>query len=215
MQFIRKYSILIGIAISLLLILKSISLYPGGTMFNEYTTGFDWTQNFFSNLFGERALNGSENPSRLWAYAGMILLPSTYALFFIHMSEKIPDKTVTYILKYGGLANIAFTFLTVTKFHDLMLIISTTFFWTCLIVISVIILKTKLNLFKFCCVVTIITFYYTVYLWATSNWNLLPIMQKVNLISSTLLILALEYFTKKEDFTQIKSRTNKLLLTEQ
>jgi hypothetical protein len=43
----------------------------------------------------------------------------------------------------------------------------------------------------------------------TSDWDLLPIMQKVNFINSTLLILGLEYFTKQEDFAHIKPRRQK------
>jgi hypothetical protein len=189
----------------------AISIYPGGTMFDEYSTGFNWTKNFMSNLFGTKALNGAENPSRIWAYSGMILLPFTYAVFFINMSKKIPEKNAGYILKYGGIANILATFLTVTSLHDIMLIISTTLFWTCLVVITVFILKTRLHLFKFFCIVSLLVFYYSVYLWGISDWSLLPVMQKVNFASSTLLILGLEYFTKQEDFAPIKSRTPKKL----
>jgi membrane-associated HD superfamily phosphohydrolase len=212
---IKKYSVLIGVVFSLILIMIAISIYPGGTMFDEYSIGFDWTKNFMSNLFGTKALNGAENPSRIWAFSGMILLPFTYAVFFINMAKKIPDKNAANILKYGGVANILFTFLTVTRLHDIMLIISTTLFWTCLFIITVFILKTRLHLFKFFCIISLLVFYYGVYLWGTSEWSLLPIMQKVNFVSSTLLILGLEYFTKPEDFAHIKSRTHKKLATNQ
>ncbi|SDD69190.1 hypothetical protein SAMN05216464_102292 [Mucilaginibacter pineti] len=210
---IKKYSVLIGVVISLILIMTAISVYPGGTMFNEYSNGFDWTKNFMSNLFGTRALNGAENPSRIWACLGMIVLPITYAVFFINMAKKIPDKNAATMLKYGGVANVFFTFLTITYLHDIMLIISTTLFWTCLVVITVFILKSRLHLFKFFCIIILSIFYYSVYLWGISDWSLLPIMQKVNFASSTLLILGLEYFTNQEDFAHIKSRTHKKLAT--
>jgi hypothetical protein len=210
---IKKYSVLTGVVISIILILIAISVYPGGTMFDEYSTGFDWTKNFMSNLFGARALNGAENPSRIWAYSGMIFLPITYAVFFINMSKKIPEKNAANIIKYGGVANIFFTFLTVTPLHDIMLIISTSLFWTCLIVITIFILKTRLHLFKFFCIISLLVFYYSVYLWGTSDWSLLPIMQKVNFVTSTLLILGLEYFTKQKDFAHIKPGRSKELAT--
>lgn len=76
----------------MILIMIAISIYPGGTMFDEYSIGFDWAKNFMSNLFGTKALNGAENPSRIWAYSGMILLPFTYAVFFINMSKKYLKK---------------------------------------------------------------------------------------------------------------------------
>jgi hypothetical protein len=204
---IKKYSVLIGVVISLILMAIAISVYPGGTMFDEYSVGFDWKKNFISNLFATRALNGAENPSRIWAYLGMFLFPVTYAIFFFNMSKKIPEKNIANMIKYGGVANILFTFLTIiAPLHDLMLIISTTLFWTCLVFITVFILKTRLHLFKFLCVICLLIFYYSVYLWGTSDWSLLPIVQKVNLFTSTLLILGLEYFTKQEDFAHIKVR---------
>lgn len=203
---IKKYSTLLGVIISLILMLIAISLYPGGSMFDKNSVGFDWTKNFISNLFGTKALNGAENPSRIWAYSGMLLIPFTYALFFINMAKKIPDKNAGIILKFGGAANILFMFLIITPLHDLMLNISITLFWTCLFIITVFILKTKLLLFKIFCIVCLLIFYYSIYLWAISNWKLLPIMQKINFINSTLLILGLEYFTKEQDFAHIKPK---------
>lgn len=206
---IKKYAVLIGIVISLTLMLIAISIYPGGSMFDKNSVGFDWTKNFISNLFTAKALNGAENPSRIWAYLGMLFLPLTYALFFINMAKKIPEKNAIYILKYAGILNILFTILIVTPLHDLMLNISITLFWTCMIVITVFILKTRLHLFKFLCVACLLVFYYSLYLWGTNNWGLLPIMQKVNFINSTLLIVGLEYFTKQEDFAHIRPGRDK------
>ena len=126
-QIIKKYSVLTGVLISVILMIIAISIYPGGSMFDKNSVGFDWTKNFISNLFGVKALNGAENPSRIWAYLAMILLPFSYAIFFIHMSKKIPEKN-GYILQYGGAANILCMFLIVTPLHDLMLNISITLF---------------------------------------------------------------------------------------
>jgi len=206
---IKKHSVLIGVTISFVFLAIAISIYPGGSMFDKNAIGFDWTKNFISNLFAAKALNGSENPSRIWAYLGMILLPLSYAIFFSNLSKKIPEKNAANILKYGGAANILCMFLIVTPLHDLMLNISITLFWTCLVCITVFVLKTKLHLLKFLCVVCLLIFYYSLYLWGTSDWGLLPIMQKVNFINSTLLILGLEYFTKQEDFAHIKSGRHK------
>lgn len=209
---IKKYSVLIGVVIASVLMIIAISVYPGGSMYNEYSVGFDWKRNFISNLFATRALNGAENASKIWAYAGMILFPLSYAMFFINMAKKIPDRNSAYIIKYTGIANVLFTFLTVTPWHDLMLIISTSLFWTCLFIITVFILKTRLHLFKVLCVICLAIFYYSVYLWGISDWDLLPITQKINFLTSTLLILGLEYFTKKEDFAHIKPRRQKALV---
>lgn len=210
---IRKYSVLLGVTFSLILMIIAISVYPGGSMLDKNSIGFDWTKNFISNLFGAKALNGAENQSRIWAYLGMILLPFSYAIFFVHMAKKIPERNAGYILKYGGAANIVCMFLIVTPLHDLMLNISISLFWTCIVVITVFIFKTRLHLFKFLCIACLLFFYYSIYSWAISDWDLLPIMQKVNFINSTLLILVLEYFTKQEDFAHIKPRKYKAQAT--
>lgn len=206
MQLIRKHLVLIGIVLSLILMLIATSVYPGGSMFDKNSIGFDWSKNFISNLFKEKALNGDENPSRIWAYMAMLLLPVSYAIFFMNMARKIPERNARYILKYASIANILFSFLIITPLHDLMLNISISLTGTCLVVITVYIFKTNLNLFKFFCVVCLLIFYYSIFLWAIRDWDLLPIIQRVEFISSTLLILALEYFTKPEDFAHIKSR---------
>ena len=211
---IKKHSVLTGVTISLVFLVIAIVIYPGGSMFDKNAIGFSWTKNFISNLFAAKALNGAENPSRIWAYLGMILLPLSYAMFFINFSKKIPEKNAVNILKYGGAANIVCMFLIVTPLHDLMLNISITLFWTCIVIITVFILKTKLHFFKFFCVVCLVIFYYSIYLWATNDWDLLPVMQKVNFINSTLLILGLEYFTKQEDFAHIKPPARKELVTD-
>lgn len=182
-------------------------------MFDKNSVGFDWTKNFISNLFRAKALNGAENSSRIWAYLGMILLPFSYAIFFNNMSKKIPEKNAGYILKYGSMANILFTFLIITPLHDLMLNISITLFGTCLFVVTFYILQTRLHLFKFFCIVSLVIFYYSIFLWATRDWNLSPIIQRVNFFSSTLLILGLEYFTNKEDFAHIKPRKRRVQAT--
>lgn len=203
---IKKYSVLTGIVISLILMIIAISFYPGGSMFDRNSVGFNWSTNFISNLFATKALNGEDNPSRIWACLGMIMLPFSYLVFFIHMSKKIPDKNAGNILKYGGAINMLVMFLIVTPLHDLMLNISITLFWTCIIVITVFILKTRLHLFKFFCIICLVIFYYGIYLWASNDWGLLPTMQKLNFILSTLLILGLEYFTKQADFAHIKTK---------
>lgn len=206
---IKKYSVLTGVIISFVLMFIAISVYPGGSMFDKNSVGFDWSTNFISNLFATKTLNGAENPSRIWAYIGMIILPISYALFFINISKKIPDKKAGNLIKYFGVANVLCMFLIVTPLHDLMLNISISLFWTCIVIITVFILKTKLHLFKFFCIVCLVIFYYSIYLWAISDWDLLPTMQKLNFINSTLLILGLEYFTKQEDFAHIKSGSRK------
>lgn len=86
---IKKNFVLIGISISLALLLIAISIYPGGTYQDKSSVGFDWTKNYISNLFEAKALNGSQNPSRIWAFFGMFFYSVSCAIFFVNMSNKI------------------------------------------------------------------------------------------------------------------------------
>ncbi len=78
---IKKYSVLIGLIISVFLLIIAISIYPGGTYQNKNSIGFDWTQNYISNLFEVKALNWVENISRIWAFCGMFFYLISCGIF--------------------------------------------------------------------------------------------------------------------------------------
>lgn len=203
-QIIQKYSVLICFVISVILIVIATLFYPGGSLLDKNSIGFDWSKNFISNLFAAKAINGSENPGRIWAIIGMAFQSVGYGVFFINMSKKITVKYWATILKFIGVANIFFIFLIATPFHDLGTI-SIILTLIGLFVITVFVLKSKLHLLKFYCVICLLTFYCFFFLFGFGYLHLAVIMQKVYNASSILLILGLEYFTKYEDFIQIKS----------
>ena len=210
---IKKHSVLICMVISVILMVIATFVYPGGSLLDKNSIGFDWSKNFFSNLFAAKAINGSENTSRIWAIIGMAFHSVGYGIFFINTSKKISAGHAATILKLIGAANILFSFLIATPLHDIMVTISSTLFLIGLFYVTVFILKTKLHLFKFFCIICLLTFYYTLYLYGSGDWGLLAIMQKVSFISSMLLVLGLEYLTKQEDFKQIEPGGQKIQAT--
>ena len=212
-RVIKEYSVSICLVISVILMVIAILVYPGGSLLDQNSTGFDWSENFFSNLFEVKAINGSENTSRIWALVGIGFHSLGYGIFFINMSKKIAIGHASTTLKLMGASNILFTFLIATPLHDIMVTISSTLFLIGLFYITVFIVKTKLQLFKLACIICLLTFYYTLYLYGSGNWGLLAIMQKVSFISSMLLILGLEYFTKQGDFNQILPSGQKIKAT--
>lgn len=203
-QMVKKYTVLICMVISVILIVISTLVYPGGSLFDKNSIGFDWSKNFLSNLFETKAINGSENPSWIWAIIGMAFHSVAYGTFFINMSKKIPSTQWAKILKYIGAINILFIFLIATPLHDLGTI-SIILTLIGLFVITVFILKSKLHFFKLLCIICLLTFYIFFFLFGFGYLSLAIIMQKVYNISSILLVLGLEYFTKNEDYLQIKS----------
>jgi len=201
---IKKYSVLICLAISVILMVIATLVYPGGSFHDTNSIGFDWSKNFISNLFSAKAVNGLENTSRIWALIGLVFHSLAYGIFFINMSKKMPERQAVIVLKIIGISNILFTFLIATSLHDIMVPLSSTLFLIGLFYITYFILKTKLHLFKFACIICLLTFYYTLYLYGSGDLGILAIMQKVSFISSMLLVVGLEYFTKMEDFKQKK-----------
>ncbi|RYE57406.1 MAG: hypothetical protein EOP48_05845 [Sphingobacteriales bacterium] len=199
----RKYLVLICLIISVILIVIAALVYPGGSLIDKNSIGFGWSKNFISNLFEAKAINGSENPGRIWAILGMAFQSVGYGVFFINMSKKIPLKVWRKALEYIGYANFLFIFLVATPYHDLGTIsIVLTLFG--LFVISFFVLKSKLHLLKICCIVCLLTYYCFFFLYGFGYLELAFVMQKVYSISSILLVLALEYFTNYEDFVHIK-----------
>ena len=201
----KKHAVLIGLTITIVLLTIAIAIYPGGNYQDKNSIGFDWSKNYLSNLFESSALNGKPNISRIWAFVGMLFYSISCTVFFINMSVKIPEKVFKHIIKYSGILIMPCTFLIVTPLHNLMLNISNLLFWNCIVTITVFIFMTKLHFFKIYNVICVIIFFYAVYVHSSSNWDLLPAIQKVNTTSSIILMLGLEYFTKKEDFIHIQS----------
>lgn len=202
-QTMQKHAVLICVAISVVLIVIAASVYPGGSLLDKNSQGFDWTKNFISNLFQEKAINGLENRSRVWAIIGMAFHAVGYGLFFIEMSKRILVKQASTVLKVVGTVNIVFNFLIATPLHDLMIVISSTLSLLGLFYITVFILKSKLHVLKICCILCLLIFYYTLFLYGSGDWRLLAIMQKVSAVCSMSLILGILYFTKVEDFNPV------------
>lgn len=60
---IRKHSVLLCIACSVILITIATWFYPVGSISDKNSIGFIWSKNFISNLFDAKAINGAPNDS--------------------------------------------------------------------------------------------------------------------------------------------------------
>jgi len=201
---IKKYIVLIGIVISISFLMIATMNYPGGTYKDIHTIGFSWSQNFISNLFKENALNGSVNNARIWAIVSILFYSFSCAIFFYNFSKNIINRIASNFIRYVGILTMPFTFFISTSYHDLMLAISNILFWACIICITVYLLKSKLTIFKIYAIISILIYYYAMYLYISKDWDSLAVVQKWNNISAILLILGLEYFTDKKDFANSK-----------
>ena len=109
-QMVKKYSVLICMVISVILMVIATLVYPGGSLLDKNSIGFDWSKNYLSNLFATKAINGSENPGWIWALIGMAFYSVGYGIFFINMSKKMSSRHAATVLKFIGATNIIFIF---------------------------------------------------------------------------------------------------------
>lgn len=201
---LKKHSILLGLIISIVFLFIATWHYPGGSQVDKNSVGYSWKDNYISNLFGSKAVNGADNSARIWAIGGMIFLSASFALFFVEFSKRIPAGVASKIIKYVGAGGMFFTFLIATPLHDVMVTLASTMFLIGMFYITVFILKSKLHFLKILCIVCLLVFYYTLYLYGSHSLRYLPIMQKVTFSGTIFLVLVLYYFTRKEDFEPVR-----------
>ena len=154
---IKKYSVLICLVASVILIVIAVLSYPGGSVLDKNSIGFSWSKNYLSNLFVTKAINGAENPGWIWALIGMAFHSVGYGIFFINMSKKISSRVWSNILKFIGVSNIIFIFLIATPLHDIGTIsIILTLFG--LFTITIFIIKSKLHFIIFRCIICLLSY---------------------------------------------------------
>jgi hypothetical protein len=198
---LKKYSILLGIIISLALLLVATWHYPGGSQHDQNSIGYDWLNNYLSNLFSTAAVNGAPNASRPWAIAGMLFLCASFALFFNEFPKKLSPGSGAKVVRYCGLGAMLFAFLAVTPYHDEVLTPASTLALLSMFYITVAVFKSKLHALKFLSVILLLSLYAANYVYYTrSHVELLPVLQKIALLLTIVWILALQYLTTASDF---------------
>lgn len=198
---LKKHGILLTIIISIILLLIATIYYPGGSQLDKNSAGYDWKNNYISNLFAERAVNGAENASRYWAAGGMLFLSLSFTLFFFEFSKRISHKTAALIIRYFGIGAMLCTFLVVTALHDIMITIGSTLVLISIFYITVFVLKSKLHFFKILSVLCLLIYYATLFIYKSGyGIDILPVMQKATLAVAIAWMLSLHYLSSASDF---------------
>ena len=202
---IKKYSILIGLFIGILLLTLATFYYPGGTYENTNSEGYDWANNYISNLLRPLAVNGEGNTARPIAILGVLFLTASFGLFFVDFSTRIKIRSAAFVIKYLGILATVFGFITVVpSMHDLMVMMSSILTLLIFFYITMIVLKSKLNFMKIMSILFLLTFYFGAYMYFTrSLTEYLPIMQKIIFLMKVVWVLSLQYLTQKEDLQYI------------
>jgi hypothetical protein len=183
-----------GIAAALALIAVAASRYPGGTTDSATTVGYSWAHNFISALFGDRALNGAPNPVRLVATVAMFVLCVSIAIVFQRLSTRFPSQRRRKTIQIAGIGTAVYSFLIVTRMHDLMVDIGLLFTFVAILATTQgLYIARRRFLFVwgagcFSLTAAAATMYY-----GHLFYEFLPVVQKVTLISSIAWLLCAYY----------------------
>lgn len=198
----KKHLVAISLACGSILLWIATMCYPGGSSVDVEATGYDWFNNYISNLLSPIAVNGMQNSARPWAVTGILLLTAGFGLFFVRFSQKISDRNGARVIKLLGIAVTVLAFLTVIPpLHDIMVMLSSILTLIIFFYITVFTLKSKLRLLKLCAVLFLSTFYLAAFMYFTRSYlEFMPLMQKIIFVMKIVWVLSLEYFTTRADF---------------
>ena len=202
---LNKNIVSIGIALSILCLIVASLHYPGGSPKDPNSTGFQWTENYVSDLLDYKAVNGADNSARPFAVAGVLLMGLSTGFAFVRFARKLRPKSLSVVIKYGGLLLVFLSALgTLPSQHDLSVTLSIVLNLLVFFYIMVALLKSRLTVFKVLSVVFLASFYGASYMYGMkSGLEYMPLVQKITHIVQIVWILGLEYFTVKEDFEHL------------
>ncbi len=202
---IQKNLIFTGLMLGVLFLTIAIFYYPGGTIYNEFSIGYSWADNYISNLLRPLAVNGMENPARPWAVFGVLIFTASSGLFFYQFSTFIQVKSAALVIRYTGLLASFLGFLIIIpSLHDLMVTLTSTLSLLIFFYLTVFTIKAKKPILAIMSVLFLLLFYFATFMYSSKfHLEYMPIMQKLVFLVKIVWILTLSYFTKKEDFEHI------------
>jgi hypothetical protein len=96
--------------------------YPGGSQFDQNSSGFSWTNNYWCNLLNDKAINGQVNSAQPIALTAMFILSMTLTFFWLQFPKFTTlRKDYKLTIQICGLLAMAVSLLLFTKInHDLI-----------------------------------------------------------------------------------------------
>ena len=202
---LNKNIVFIGIALSILCLIVASLYYPGGSPKDPNSIGFQWTENYISDLLDYTAVNGADNPARPFAVVGVLLMGLSTGFAFVRFARKLRLKKLSVVIQYGGLFMIFLCILgAFPSQHDLSVTLGIIINLLVSFYVMVTLLKSRLTVLKVLSVVFLASFYVASYMFGTkTGLEYMPLMQKITHLVQIVWILGLEYFTTKEDFEHL------------
>ena len=191
--------------LSILCLIAASFQYPGGSPGDSHSVGFQWTENYISDMLDYKAVNGAENSARPLAMVGVILMGLSTGLAFIRFARKVGVKKYSLVIQYGGALVVLLAAMNIIPaWHDLAVSLSITLNLLIFFYITIVLFKSPFAVFKVLSVVFLAAFYVATFMYSTrSGLEYMPLVQKITHIIQIAWILGLEYFTRKEDFAHL------------
>ena len=193
----------VGTLVFVMLYLYASTLYPGGSQENINHIGFDWIHNYWCNLTNEVAINGQLNPARPYAMIAMIVLCISLTIFFIRFAKVFAKHNFwKIIIQVFGVIAMVFTVLIFTKYHNIMIGLSSIFGVFAVVGIITEVYQSKLLLLKWAGVFAIVLLALNNYIYYTDFLiEHLPLLQKITFAYVLLWVIGLNakliHMTKK------------------
>lgn len=202
---LNRNIISVGIALSILFLIAASLKYPGGSPKDRQSVGFRWTENYISDLLELKAVNGANNPARPLAVAGVLIMGLFTGLAFVRFAHKVGVKKYASAIQYGGLILVLFAALgTIPAYHDLSVTVSIFLNLLLFFYVMIVLLKSRLTVFKVLSVAFLASFYGASYMFGTrTGLEYMPLVQKITHIIQIVWLLGLEYGTRKDDFLHL------------
>lgn len=107
-----------GFLVFVLLFLLASFHYPGGSIFDKSTTGFDWIYNFWCDLMRSPAYNGMMNSYKSIGVSAMFVLCSSFIGLFILFPRLFPVHHYTHFTRILTCLDIMVCAFVFTSYHE-------------------------------------------------------------------------------------------------
>jgi hypothetical protein len=192
---VRKLHLpVVGIGLALCLFVGAALSYPGGTTESPDTVGYSLIHNFISSLFASRALNGAANPARYIAMAAMVFLCISIGFAFQQISTTVVSRVHRKTIEIAGIGSVVYSLLIVTPMHDLMVTIGLAFNFVALLATTHwLFLQRRWRLAAWGALCIALTALGAVMYYRHVGYALLPVVQKLGLVTSVGWVIAVYY----------------------
>lgn len=112
---------LVGILLFTILYIIATFFYPGGSIAEKTSKGFDWLNNYWCDLTDQFARNGEINFARPIALSAMLILFSSLAVFWFHLPRLFQNSKFNPTIRYTGISSMTVAIFSFTSFHDIVI----------------------------------------------------------------------------------------------